>query len=816
MNARVPLGALQAQSRLGRFELVRILGQGSQATVWLAHDERLQRDVALKLLSTDAGAVAIEAWLHEARAVSRLKHPNIVPVFEADEVQGQPCLVFEYVEGPTLSQVLRERGVLPVREAVAVMLGVLDALKEAHAQGIVHRDLKPSNILIGADHRPRVMDFGIAARAARPDAASSRADQPIVGSPGYISPEAAAGRAPIPAMDVFAAGLMLAEMLTGRGLLRGNDIWDVLRRVREEDLSLPASAEVDESLRAIVQRALARPLAQRYADAAAMHRELGAWQQSQQTSVVQATHGTLEFLLRRMRHKSDFPALSAAISRVQRVASSENESLDSLAQEILKDPALTKKLLRQVNSAHFAQAAAGGVNTVSRAVALVGFAGIRNMAMSLVMLEHMQDKAQAQSLREEFLRSLLAAHLASRLARNARESEEAFIGALFQNLGRTLTRFYLAEEADRIDAAMRPPRSAGAALAPALDETAASTQVLGISFEELGLGVAGAWGLPETLQLAMRRPRGEPPTRPLDRSIDRIRWGARFGNDVADAVLLTEPPKLRARLRDLADRHAQALGTTTQRLDTAVAEAREGVAQVVHAASLQIAATSPARRLLPSVGLAAEPDASADELSAHALQATRTLAQASRAARQPGPHRDDAAQMLAAGIQDITQSLVAEGFRLTEVLRMVFETMLRALNLRSVVLALRDPKTECMTGRFGLGDRAKDIAAAIRVPLRPASGALPTDLFTAVCLKGVDTLISDARVPSIASRLPAWHRDHVGSSTFLVLPLVTKGATFGFIYADLGAGEVLELDEKELNLLRTLRNQAVMAFRQST
>jgi eukaryotic-like serine/threonine-protein kinase len=816
LSVAAQAAALAPGVRLGRFELQRVLGKGAQATVWLAHDPRLQREVALKVMNPGAEAVAIEEWLHEARAVSRLKHPNIVPVFEADDVQGQPCLVFEYVEGPTLAQVLKERAALPVREAVTVMLGVLEALREAHGQGIVHRDLKPSNILIGTDHRPRVMDFGIAARAAGSPGKGASTDGCIVGTPGYISPEAAAGLAPVPAMDVFAAGLLMAEMLTGRGLLRGPDVWAILKRVREEDLQLPASSDIDEHLRAVVQRALARPMAQRFADAAAMHRELSTWQQVQASRPMAVGHGTLDFLLRRMRHKSDFPALSAAISRIQRVASSDNESLDSLAQEILKDPALTKKLLRQVNSAHFSQAAAGGVNTVSRAVALVGFAGIRNMALSLVMLEHMQDKSQARALREEFLRSLLAAHLASQTAVEPREAEEAFIGALFQNLGRTLTRFYLTEEALRIDEAMRPADGGGAALAAALDEGAASQLILGLSFEDLGLGVAEAWGLPESMRLAMRRPRGEPPSRAADRAVDRIRWSARLGNDVADAVLHTDPRKLPARLKDLAERHAAVLGTSVPKLSAALDTAREGVAQVVQATALDIPASSAARRLLPvSVAEGARP--TADVLDDHALHATRTQVEAAphAAGRSAGTkRREDVAQMLAAGIQDITNSLVDERFRLTEVLRMVFETMLRALPFCRVVLALRDPKTDCMTGRFGLGDGAKEVAAAIRVPGRPAANQ-PADLFTAVCIKGVDTLISDARAPGIAARLPAWHRDKVRSPTFLVLPLISKGASFGFIYADLDRAGALELDEKELSLLRTLRNQAVMAFRQA-
>jgi hypothetical protein len=155
---------------------------------------------------------------------------------------------------------------------------------------------------------------------------------------------------------------------------------------------------------------------------------------------------------------------------------------------------------------------------------------------------------------------------------------------------------------------------------------------------------------------------------------------------------------------------------------------------------------------------------------------------------------------------------VADNFKLNEILRMVLETMFRGLGFRRVVFCLRDPKTETLTGRFGLGEGVDKLAPAFRIPLKAGTGT--PDLFTAICGKGMDILIADATTEQMQSRLPAWFRQQVGAPTFLLLPLAMKGATFALIYADKARAGGIEVGEKELSLMRTLRNQAVMAFRQ--
>ncbi|MCW7542123.1 HDOD domain-containing protein [Aquabacterium sp. A7-Y] len=792
---------------LGRYELRHALGQGAQSSVWRAFDPRLDREVALKLHRAQASdPQALAVWLREARAVSRLSHPHIVPLFEAEVHEQHPYLVFELVEGQTLSQRLREQGPLAPADAVKLLVGVLEGLAHAHEAGVVHRDLKPSNILIDGAGRARVMDFGIAASQRH-----GGADTSVVGTPGYIAPEVAHGRPATAQVDVYAAGLVLYEMLLGQPAVHERDPYRAIYRNAHEDIVLPAQLQqaVDDGLRAIVHRATARDTGVRYPGARDMLAALRAWLTPASEAEVQdgGRNGTLDFLLRRMRHKSDFPALSDSVGRIQRIANSEHESLASLANEVLKDVALTHKLLRLVNSAHFRTAGGGSISTVSRAAALIGFAGIRNLALSLILLEHMQDKSHASVLKEEFLRAMMAGTVAQELASGSRDAEESFIAALFQNLGRMLTQFYFPEEAEQIRRLLEPQ---GPGDAPG--EESAALSVLGIGFQELGIGVARTWGLPETLQRCMRKLPGDTPLKKAEQSTDRLRLLACAGNDVADLLLNTSSAQQPAQLAQLALRYAGVLGLSAKDMQEAVRRSRERMAEAVPALQLSPKPGSRAARLLPPG--AGRHDSDADSLSPHELDTlVQAHAQAQEAATAsaapPETGSADPAQTLAAGIQDISNTLV-ENFKLNEVLRMILETMYRAHGFQRVIFCLRDARSGVLTGRFGLGQDAERVAAQFKLQLGGAS-----DLFAAVCTKGADTLISDASASNIAGRLPAWYRSGVNAPTFLLLPLVLRNAPLGLIYADKGRAGDIKVTERELSLLRTLRNQAVMAFKQA-
>jgi len=800
---------------LGRFELRRILGRGAQSIVWLAFDPRLEREVAIKVmkvgLNSDASALA--QWLQEARSVSRLTHPNIVPVFEADVQDQQPYLVFEYVPGQTLAARLSQQGAMLPAEAVVLMLGVLDALVVAHAAGVVHRDLKPSNILIDPAGRARVMDFGIARRM---QASTGSSTASASGTPGYMSPEAAENLPPTASMDIFSAGMVLGEMLSGQPLNAERDPYRAMYRVLHEQFSLPAdlSNEIDDQLRAVLTRALARDPSQRHTSAQVFRDELskGSGVASAKTGQGAAagagagsSNSTLEFLLRRMRHKSDFPALSDAVLRIQSMASSEKESINSVTNEILKDVALTNKLLRLVNSAHYARGSS--IGTVSRAVSLVGFNGIRNMALSLVLLEHMQDKAHAQVLREEFLRSLMAGSIASELCPGMQGTEESFIGAMFHNLGRLLASFYFPEEARTVRGLLQASRQP-------VSEATASASVLGLSYEALGVGVAKAWGLPEGLQRCMHKPSGDPPARAPTDALERQRWMALAANEMADVMLHAESGAVDGQLAQIGKRYAKTLGISTGAVQVATAVARKKLIEMAAVMDIKVLPGSAAAKLLKAP---AEPEGAlrgpGQEVPDTLTQLTLEATQAVQLPAQASGSRDETqqvAQILAAGIQDITNTLV-EDFNLSDVLRMILETMFRAMGFQRIVFCLRDAKTDTLTGRFGLGQGVETVVKRFNVSFK----ATPPDLFAVVCGKGVDTMIRDASEATIAARLPAWYHELFNAPAFLLLPVNIKGRPLGLIYADKAEKGGMVIDEKELALLRTLRNQAVMAFKQS-
>ena len=268
-----------------KYRLDRVLGEGGMGAVWLARNEVLDVDVAVKLIRHDrATEEASQRLLQEARATARIGHPSIVRIFDYGESErGDPFIVMELLRGEPLRRVLTRKRRLPVASAVQTLLPVAGALQAAHAKGIVHRDVKPENLFITTDERgaiiPKVVDFGIAKLHREGLDRRFTQDGIVLGSPDYMSPEQARGREDIDERtDIWSLSVVLYETITGHIPFEGTS-YNALLRAIVEDAPLPATAlcDADDELWRIIERGLAKDRERRWPGMQDLGKALARW-----------------------------------------------------------------------------------------------------------------------------------------------------------------------------------------------------------------------------------------------------------------------------------------------------------------------------------------------------------------------------------------------------------------------------------------------------------------------------------------------------------------------------------------------------------
>jgi TolB-like protein/tetratricopeptide (TPR) repeat protein len=266
--------------RIDKYRVRDLLGSGGMGAVYLAHDEELGRDVAIKLLIDERAESPRAAFgiLNEARAAACLNHPNICTVHEVVQFEGRPYLVMEYVAGLTLDRLIAVRG-LSLDEVLRYGSEIADAIAHAHASGVLHRDLKTANVMVSAGQHVKVVDFGIARRL---DADMAQAltggrlpVQPLVGTPAYMSPELLRGYAPSTESDLWALGVVLYEMATGEHPFKGGTEYEVAAAILQ-DAPAPLSKTLPVGFRRVVERCLGRESTDRYKHAAEIRDALSA------------------------------------------------------------------------------------------------------------------------------------------------------------------------------------------------------------------------------------------------------------------------------------------------------------------------------------------------------------------------------------------------------------------------------------------------------------------------------------------------------------------------------------------------------------
>ena len=266
---------MKGQKINDRYQIIKTIGEGGMANVYLAYDTILDRNVAVKVLRGDLANddKFVRRFQREALSASSLSHPNIVEVYDVGEDNGMYYIVMEYIEGKHLKQLLKKRGSLTVREVVDIMLQLTDGMSSAHDSYIIHRDIKPQNIMILENGIIKITDFGIAMAL---NATQLTQTNSVMGSVHYLPPEQAMGNGATIQSDVYSMGILMYELLTGHVPFKGDNAVEIaLKHIKEsvpyiklENNSIPSSVAN------IVKRATAKNLKNRYADAREMNEDL--------------------------------------------------------------------------------------------------------------------------------------------------------------------------------------------------------------------------------------------------------------------------------------------------------------------------------------------------------------------------------------------------------------------------------------------------------------------------------------------------------------------------------------------------------------
>lgn len=258
-----------------RYEIIRSIGEGGMANVYLARDIILERNVAIKILRGDLAGDEkfVRRFQREALSASSLSHPNIVEMYDVGEDNGTYYIVMEYVEGMTLKQLIKKRGSLSLSEAIDIMLQITDGIKEAHDSYIIHRDLKPQNILIKENGEVKITDFGIAMALNSTQLTQTNS---VMGSVHYLPPEQASGKGATIKSDIYSMGILFYELLTGKLPFKGDNAVEIALKHMKNDI--PSVREINDSIpqsvENIILKATAKNPKNRYESAADMHDDL--------------------------------------------------------------------------------------------------------------------------------------------------------------------------------------------------------------------------------------------------------------------------------------------------------------------------------------------------------------------------------------------------------------------------------------------------------------------------------------------------------------------------------------------------------------
>lgn len=506
-------------------------------------------------------------------------------------------------------------------------------------------------------------------------------------------------------------------------------------------------------------------------------------------------------LIKKMKRKRDFPAVSRHVSELNSKVVSRSVSARQLSNVILKDYSLTNKLLKLINSPYYGQVR-GKVTTVSRAVVLMGFDQVQQAALGLLMFDHfcMQAGPQAEALSNSMLSSLLsgltARHIAGKVSNL--NIEEAFVCAMMRSLGKNLVAFYFPTKYQQILKVMRQKK---------LSEERASNDVLGVTFEELAQALGREWSLPESILKSM----GKLPDGPLKKpqtSDEKLRNVAAFANEL---TYMSTHGSLETRIDDmnaLLRKYEDTFHMDARELEQLYEDLSAKLGDYSEAMNLGFKESPLIRRIMAWSGqqVSTVPDAltispASDGTVRPLISYTpEKLAREERVARE---------RILLQGVDEVA-SAVARHEDMNNIVSIVLETMYRGLKLSRVLFCLYDSKTDTIRARSGFGDEIDDLIRQFQFK-HSRSG----DLFTTAMAQGRDMFV-DLNTKGYISKLPTWYRELFQPlpQQFLLYPVLVNSFSVGMFYGDVADGAE-KISRKNLSYLLKLRSHAAKSLKRA-
>ncbi len=803
---RKPLqSSIALPKKIGRFEPVSILGRGGQGVVYLAKDPKIGRNVALKTLLRSGRDP--QQLLVEAKNVAQLDHPGIVPLYEFELNGDLPYLVYQYAPGNPLATLMGNNQKPTANRAIRIISSVLDAMSYAHGRGVLHRDLSPGNILIHDDDQTRILDFGVSTIL---DAGATTAE--MVGTVNYLPPECLANESAGPHSDLFSITVIFHELLTGKQLFAADNHMAVVYKILNEKIVAPSirNPEIDPGLDAIVMQGLERDPKARYRTTADMKAALDAYLKPAAGPTAgnsESKGSAIKFMLRRAARKPDFPAVSRYISEISKKTETRNRSnAADLGDVVVKDFALTSKLLRLVNSAVYGQYG-GTISTVSRAIVVLGFNQVRAAALSIAVFEHLQNGEQADVLKDASCSSFLSAMLARELGAKSTgiDTEQAFMAGMFHRLGRHLTIYYFPQEFEEIRALVT---------SKGITESAAAQEIFGASFADFGVAVGHDWNLPKNLLVAMMPLKDGTVTRAKSLAGQTSQIAA-FANEVAEAVGAADSDSaLESKLARLSERFSDCVPSDVKSLRQSVAIAMKETRDYADILSVDVESATFFQNVVRRIeGGKTDSQPKAEGAHAEVGPTGNSNTAGTAGLESPSPENiqidppEDRSAYLVNALSELSVAML-DDVSINDVFSMVIKAFYNGMSFSRVLLMIKDPKRHVMQARSGFGENIEEL-----LPKFNFKTGHHQDIFNLATRKHKEYIVLDVEAEQYTSLIPDWCKALTDPLSLVLFPIVANKNCIGLIYAD-QIDRPATISSKEFKMLMTLIRQASLAIQQ--